>query len=126
MKGDIGIANYEKRVEQEAAYLVVQLARFFVCMSPYRNLLRNSKFHVHRVSRMRKYISLQSYGSAVLQLAGLRVVGCSIDNEDTKVQNPRPDKLQIVPIRAHRPCFCVRKHLTHARKRFRTRENTGV
>ena len=50
----------------------------FVCMSPYRNVLRNSKytsakFHVHRVSRMRKYISLRS--SSVLQLAGLRVVG---------------------------------------------------
>ena len=57
--------------ERERANLVVQLARFFyiyiyiyifVCMSPYRNLLRNSKytsakFHVHRVSRMRKYIS---------------------------------------------------------------------
>ena len=35
----------------------------------------SAKFHVHRVSRMRKYISLRSYGSAVLQLAGLRVVG---------------------------------------------------
>ena len=58
--------------ERERANLVFQLARFlFVCMSPYRNLLRNSKytsakFHVHRVSRMRKYISLQSYGSGVL------------------------------------------------------------
>ena len=47
--------------ERERANLVVQLARFFyifVCMSPYRNPLRNSKytsakFHVHRVSRMR-------------------------------------------------------------------------
>ena len=52
----------------------------FVCMSPYRNVLRNSKntsakFHIHRVSRMRKYISLRSYESSVLQLAGLRVVG---------------------------------------------------
>ena len=47
------------------------------CMSPYRNVLRNSKYtsakyHVHRVSRMRKYISLRSYASSVLQLAGLR------------------------------------------------------
>ena len=68
--------------ERERANLVVQLARFFyiyifVSMSPYRNLIRNSKytsakFHAHCVSRMRKYIS---YGSAVLlQLAGLRVV----------------------------------------------------
>ena len=31
-----------------------------------------------------------------------------------------------VPIRAHRPCFRVRKHLTHARKRLRTREIKSV
>ena len=32
-------------------------------------LIHVSEIHVHRVSRMRKYI----YGSSVLQLAGLRV-----------------------------------------------------
>ena len=48
----------------------------FVCM--YFPILRSRcyrkslQFHVHRVSRMRKYISLRS---SVLQLAGLRVVG---------------------------------------------------
>ena len=30
---------------------------------------KSLQFHVHRVSRMRKYISLRSYGSSVLQLA---------------------------------------------------------
>ena len=47
-------------------------------MSPYRNVSKytSAKFHVHRVSRMRRYIiSLRSYGSSVLQLAGLCVVG---------------------------------------------------
>ena len=52
------------------ADLVVQLARFFCLYVPFYHFTPRCyrKSHVHRVSRMRKYISLRSYGSSI-QLA---------------------------------------------------------
>ena len=75
--------------ERERANLVVQLARFFCiyiylpsrCISRFYDLLRlyrkSLQFHVHRVSRMHKYIpfALRIRAHGTTAAASLRVVG---------------------------------------------------
>ena len=55
-------------------YIYLSVCRHTVMFYVHNSKYMSEKFHVHRVSRMRTCISLRSYGSSVLQLAGLRVV----------------------------------------------------